>query len=104
VQANRYGGNGALKVTFAQRIETEDGKNPRPTPATPDILQAGDQFTLLPCANTITLGSTEIASLVMPIFYQDNYSNTFYVEPTFKEKTIEEWQEWVTRAPEREVE
>jgi len=104
VQANRYGGNGAFKVTFAQRIETEAGKGTKTTTATPDILQQGGAFTLLPCANRITLGSEEIASLVTPIFYQDDQSNTFYIEPTFKEKTIEEWQEWVTRTPEPEVE
>jgi hypothetical protein len=104
VRANRYVGNGAFNVTFVQRIETEVGKAAKPKTATPNILQQGGEFTLLPCANQITLGTAEIASLVTPIFYQDDQSNTFYVEPTFKEKTIEEWQEWVTRTPEPEVE
>jgi ABC toxin N-terminal region/Neuraminidase-like domain len=104
VQANRYVGNGAFKVTFAQRIETQVGEEVKTTKAMPDILQEGGQFTLLPCANTITVGSGEIASLVTPIFYEDSQSNTFYVEPTFRERTIEEWQEWVTRTPEPEVE
>jgi hypothetical protein len=104
VRANRYVGNGAFNVTFVQRIETEVGKKTNTKTATPNILQQGGEFTLLPCANQITLGTAEIASLVTPIFYQDDQSNTFYVEPTFKEKTIEEWQEWVTRTPEPEVE
>jgi hypothetical protein len=104
VQANRYRGSGAFKVTFTQRIETEVGKPPKTTPATPSILQDGEGFTLVPCANTIGLGTPEIASLVSPLFYQDDRSNTFFVEPTLKEKTIEEWQEWVTRVPQPEVE
>ena len=99
VQANRYAGQGAFKVTFAQKIGAEDGKPAKTTTITPDILSQGGGFTLLPCANNITLGSDEIASLVTPIFYQDDRSNTFYVEPTLKEQTIEEWQEWVTRTP-----
>lgn len=105
ISSNRYAGDGAFKVTFKQRIETEIGKPPKPpTIVTPNILQQGGKFTLLPCANTLTLGTEEIASLVSPIFYQDDQSNTFYIEPRFKEKTIEEWDEWVTRTPEPEVE
>jgi hypothetical protein len=104
VSANRYTGTGALKVTFAQRIETEDGKTPKVTLATPSILQKGGAFTLLPCANTIALGTPEIASLVTPVFYQDNRAQTFFMEPTLREQTIEEWQEWVTRTPAPEVE
>jgi Neuraminidase-like domain len=104
VQANRYAGNGALKVTFTQRIETEVGKGTKTSQATEDILGEGTRFTVIPCANSITLASQEIASLVSPIFYQDGRANTFYVEPAFKEKTIEEWQEWVTRTPVPEVE
>jgi hypothetical protein len=104
VQANRYAGDGAFKVTFVDRIETVNNNASKPAlPTAHDILKQGKQFTLLPCANTITLGTEEIAALVTPVFYQDNQSNTFFVEPTFKEKTIEEWQEWVTRRPEPEV-
>jgi hypothetical protein len=104
ILANRYGGSGAFKVTFNQRIETEAGKDPKVMPATPSILQEGVDFTVLPCANTVSLGTSEVASLVSPFFYQDDHSNTFFVQPTFKEKTIEEWQEWVTRTPQPEAE
>jgi hypothetical protein len=104
VQANRYGGEGAFKVTFVQRIETENSDKPKITPVTPDILQQGGKFTLLPCANAITLGTAEIASLVTPLFYQDDRANSFFIEPTFKETTVEEWTDWVapTRVPEVE--
>ena len=36
-----------------------------------------------------------------PVFYQDN-AHTFFVEPSVTERTIEEWQEWVTRTPQPE--
>lgn len=104
VQANRYAGSGAFKVTFVDRIETvDDQPGQPPLPTAHDILVQGDRFTLLPCANAITLGTPEMAALVTPLFYQDNRSNTFFIEPAFREKTIEEWQEWVARTPEPEV-
>ncbi len=104
VQANRYAGSGAFKITFVDRIETEvGGAGKPPLPTAHDILKQGGGFTLLPCANTLSLGTPEIAALVAPVFYQDNQSNTFFIEPAFKEKTIEEWLEWVPRAPEPEV-
>ena len=102
--ANRYKGDGSLKVAFTQQITTEDGKSPVQSPNEPqNILQQGDAYTLLPCDNTITLGSPEIASLVKPLFYQDN-THTLFIEPNVTERTIEEWQEWVTRTPQPEQE
>ena len=120
VNATRYLGKGGLTVSFAQRIRTEDGKSPVDTVVALKILQQGVQHTLLPCDNNITLGAPdvealdasdpeavvkaietglrEIASLTKPIFYQDN-THTFFVEPNVAERTIEEWQEWVTRTP-----
>jgi hypothetical protein len=103
VRANRYSGSGALTVEFKQRITTEDGKPPENKVETSSILQQGGGYTLLPCDNNITLGSPEIASLVKPLFYQDN-AQTFFIEPNVTERTIEEWQEWVTRTPQPEQE
>lgn len=103
VRANRYSGSGKLTVEFKRRITTEDGKAPVHTVDTPSILEQGqsDWYTLLPCDNNITLGSPEIASLMKPVFYQDN-AHTLFVEPYVTEQTIEEWQEWVTRTPQSE--
>jgi hypothetical protein len=86
---------GHVRATYRNRgcQETQDDNGHA------DILRQGGNFTLLPCANNITIGTEEIASLVTPIFYQDDRSNTFYIEPSFKEQRIEEWQEWVTRTP-----
>ena len=101
VRANRYAGGGALTVEFKHHITTEDGNAPVDTVETPSILQQGKTFTLLPCDNNITLGSPEIASLIKPILYQDN-ANTLFIEPNVIERTIEEWQDWVTRTPQPE--
>ena len=117
--ANRYSGSGALKVTFQEKITTEPGKTP--APANPEILKMGGQFTLLPCNNKLTAlglsedafehasnpqavkaalqsGLAEIAALVKPVFYQD-HRHTLFIEPDVTERTIEEWQEWVTKTP-----
>ena len=120
--ANRYGGKGRLEVTFKERIETE--KEQSADEATRGILQKCGVFTLLPCNNeldalgisedsyrdaanpeevkrAIELGLNEIASLMKPVFYQDN-RHTLFVEPSVTERTVEEWQEWVTRTTEPE--
>ena len=123
-RANRYSGSGALSVEFKRRITTEDGQPPVDSLETPDILRLGDRYTLLPCNNNLTAlgvseealqgaanlgavkaaiesGLGEIASLMKPVFYQDN-RHTLFVEPNVTERTIEEWQEWVTRTPQPE--
>ncbi|MEJ7870614.1 MAG: neuraminidase-like domain-containing protein [Rubrobacteraceae bacterium] len=128
VHASRYSGSGPLQVTFKRRVITEDGKAPVGPPETPSILGQGGSYgsyTLLPCDNDIEIGAPtresldaddpamvadaierglpEIASLMKPLFYQDN-AHTLFVEPNVEERTIEEWQEWVTRTPQPEPE
>jgi hypothetical protein len=115
--ATRYIGSGDLKVSYQERITTDPGKTP--AKANPSILTEGRGYTLLPCDNDLTAlgvpddafetaanpaavklaieaGVAEIASLMKPVFYQDN-SHTLFVESEVTERTIEEWQEWVTR-------
>ncbi|HLN62155.1 MAG TPA: neuraminidase-like domain-containing protein [Symbiobacteriaceae bacterium] len=102
-RATRYEGTGALTVTFTQRISTEPGATPNVE--TPSILQQGIKHTLLACNNNIETTQSskrEIASLVRPVFYQDN-AYTLFVEPTVVERTVEEWQDWVTHTPEPET-
>lgn len=118
----RYRGSSALQVRFKEKITTEPGKTP--PPAVRDILRQGNAYTVLPCDNkllplgvseeayrnaanpaavkaAIESGLDEIATLMRPVFYQDN-RHTFFVEPSVTEKTVEEWQEWVTRTPQAE--
>jgi len=117
--ATRYLGSSAFKVNFRGKITTEPGKSSPPSDH--DILGQGGAYTLLPADNellpmgvsedayrtaarpqavkaAIESGLAEIATLMRPVFYQDN-RYTFFVEPSVTEKTIEEWQEWVTRTP-----
>jgi len=122
VYVTRYSGDNALTVTFKQRITTE-GKQTKVVNDPLSILQKGTTYTLLPCNNDITLGGPdsgwldsdkpeavakaieaglpEIASLIKPVFYQNN-TDTLFVEPNITERTIEEWEEWVTRTPQPE--
>jgi hypothetical protein len=124
VLANRYKGLGQLRVAFKERITTEPGVEPVIDCAA--ILQQGQSYTLLPCDNNLTAlgasedayegarnpaavkqaiesGLAEIASLMKPVFYQDN-AHTFFAEPSVTERTIEEWEEWVTQPARPEFE
>lgn len=99
IMANRYFGNGHLTVKFAQRTTQEVGGVTVNAIETKDILGKVDGYILLPCDNAIALGDPEISSLVTPVFYQDGLQSTFFVEPSLEERTIEEWEEWVTPTP-----
>lgn len=99
MQATQLIGNGTLQVTFVQRIETENRSSPKVTTASPNILQTGVGFALVPCGSYLTTVAPDVAALVAPLFYQDGL-HTFFVEPRFKEKTIEEWEEWLRKRTE----
>lgn len=122
VQPTRYGGDSSLTVTFKQRITTE-GTQTKAVNNPLILLQKGTAYSLLPCNNDITLGSTapgsldadkaeavakaiaaglpEIASLIKPVFYQ-NSTDTLFVEPDVTERTVEEWEGWITLPPQSE--
>jgi hypothetical protein len=123
VNATQYAGSGRFKVAFNTRITTGQSGSSS-SPETPRILdQNGGSYTILPCNNDITLGApdvassaasdpaavkaaiksglAEIASLMKPLFYQDS-RHTLFIEPNVTERTVEEWQEWVTRTPQPE--
>lgn len=117
--ATRYSGSGELEISFQARISTEPGQTP--PKANLSILLQGNKHTLVPCDNDLTAlgvpedaqssaanaaavkaaierGVGELASLMKPVFYQDN-AHTFFVEPSVTERVIEEWHEWVTPPP-----
>ncbi len=118
-KATRYLGSGELKVTFKQRIIT-DSKEPPKAETFGILKQDISPYTLLPCNNNITVdppeaksihasnpeavqaviksGLPEIISLMKPVFYQDNL-HTLFIEPNVTERTIEDWQPWVTQTP-----
>jgi peptidoglycan hydrolase-like protein with peptidoglycan-binding domain len=121
--ATRYVGDDRFTATYTERIITGPGASSKPESHT--ILDEKRKHLLLPCDNAVPLappaaaslvalnqdavakaiasGLGELSALVMPVFYQDN-ENTLFVEPTATERTIEDWQEWVTRAREPEPE
>ncbi len=117
--ANHYGGSGALTVEFRRHIATEDGQQPVDIVQLSNILQRCDAYTLLPCDSAMTpvaaadaaddpavaaaieRGLPEIDALMRPVFFQDN-AHTLFVEPSVTERTLEEWQDWVTPPPQPE--
>ncbi|MCI0702938.1 MAG: Tc toxin subunit A [Planctomycetia bacterium] len=126
VNATSYVGSGAFKVTFVERVQTTNGGWGPTGIATPDILQQGGAFSLLPCNNdllplgvsedayqgaadpdavkaAIERGLAHIAALMKPVFYQDR-THTLFVEPNVVERTVEEWEEWVTQTPQPDSE
>jgi hypothetical protein len=118
-EAYRYSGCGSFMVSYHTRVnEPEDPKS------VGTILGKGATYTILPCDNNLTAfgisedayqnaakrdaveaainsGLGETASLIKPVFYQDN-QHILFVEPDVTERTIEEWQEWVTPTPQPE--
>jgi hypothetical protein len=124
IAATRYEGTDALRVRFKERITTESGKAPLGPPVDRNIFGPAGAYTLLPADNellpmgvsedayrnaanpeavkaAIESGLGEIATLMRPVFYQNN-RHTFFVEPSVTEKTVEEWEEWVTKTPQAE--
>jgi hypothetical protein len=83
-------------VTFNQRISTEQGSPPQTE--SPDILKQAGPYSLLPTDNASLSTLGDIGPLIRPVFFQDG-TNTLFVEPSLTERTVEEWQEWVTRIP-----
>jgi hypothetical protein len=104
-QAARYSYGGPLWVRFSSRITTEANKAPVQNKQPAAILETGNAFTLVPSNSRLELAGSdagkpddEIATLLKPVFYQDR-AHTLFVEPSVTERTIHEWQEWVTPAP-----
>lgn len=98
-RAGHYTGSDALTVTFAERVETEGGESPETTMVDRDVLASGQgSYSLLLPSNRFELRERTFGPLIRPLFYQDS-RNTFYVEPSVTETTIEEWDDWVVRVP-----
>ena len=122
VMANRYAGSGALAVEFRRSIVTETGQPAAEAVQVSSVLQRCGGYSIVPCDSAsmplsigdavspasdpeavaaIARGLPEIAALMRPVFFQDK-SHTMFVEPTVAERTIEEWQDWVTPSPQPE--
>ena len=95
---NRYEGDGSLSVSFVQKIETTDGNTVVSAPAPQTILAKNNSFTLLAASNRVTLPNAEFAPLISPVFYADDI-NTFFVEPSLTETTVDKWQGYTITRP-----
>lgn len=101
----RYGKDGTFSVNMTGLNDTfvSDEVQDILNPSSPYTILTIDQELLLSDVNNsipekplplIKNRFNKIASLVKPFFYQDN-QNTFFVEPSITEETIEGWQGWV---------
>lgn len=99
---NHYEGSGSFSVTFNQRLTATDGAAAVTTPLTLTVLGSIDRFSLLPTSNAVTLGGSEIGSLVTPFFLADS-RRTFFVEPSVLETTTETFESYLVPDPGPEV-
>jgi hypothetical protein len=119
--------SGALEVSFAEQITTVDDKLTYPEPTTQKILNHGKSYSVLACNDLFGLDTealkraypnqnfvdnagrlTDLGKFLLneylptiltgPFFYQDS-QNTFFVEPSLTETTIDRWEEWVIPRP-----
>jgi peptidoglycan hydrolase-like protein with peptidoglycan-binding domain len=108
-------GSGALSVTYRRTISSGDDSGEIWTGET--VLGSTGRAALLRSSNLLTLGVSpeayvsaarpeevqaalrasieEIANLMRPFFVADD-DRTFFVEPEVTERTVEQWEEWVT--------
>lgn len=91
---NHYDGSGTFVVSFTQKLTTTDDGAAVPTAVTMPVLGAVGPFTITPSSNAVTVGGSEIGSLVSPFFFADS-RRTFFVEPTLVETTIETFESYL---------
>jgi hypothetical protein len=93
---NRYTDSGDFRSWYRNKVVTVDHVEKASPPVAQTILAKGGSYTILPTDNEIRLGNPEVSRLVKPVFYQDA-RNTFFVEPTVTETTVDQWESWVAR-------
>ncbi len=91
---NHYDGSGTFVVSFTQKLTTTNDRAAVPTAVTMPVLGAVGPFTITPSSNAVTVGGSEIGSLVSPFFFADT-RRTFFVEPTLVETTIETFESYL---------
>ena len=79
-----------LSVLYVDRVTVTDENL-----AIAQVLGDGDDYELRVADHPLTTTDPDIASLVSPFFYQDD-QHTFHVEPALTEKSVAEWDGWVT--------
>lgn len=84
-------GRTLLEVDFSGTIKTTAVMQETEGLTRHKIIDPKSAFQLLTCSHPAPLPNAEIAALTAPFFYEDAEA-VFFVEPTFVEKTVNEWQ------------
>jgi len=123
----QYTASVVLEVNFIEQIKTENDKVTDSKQTIQKILNHGNGYSLLACNELFGIDTNALArvfpnqavvdaqqrltdlgkwllnqylptTLSSPFFYQDS-ENTFFVEPSLTETTIDRWEEWVIPNP-----
>lgn len=109
VHATQYIGGSSdtigLDVTYDESVQvSNESIHPIVVSVIKPILQQGSDYSLVLSRNFLQFliptggGGDLVDFLTHPFFYQDR-ENTFFVEPTMTETTIDEWDWWVVPYP-----
>jgi hypothetical protein len=93
-RVNHYDGGGSFAVTFAQKLTSTDGGAAVPSAVTLPVVGSVGSYSLTPPSNAVTLGGSEIGSLISPFFFADS-RRTFFVEPSLVETTTETFESYL---------
>jgi hypothetical protein len=93
-----YKGTNPFQVQYLERIQTVDNQPPKDTYTLQNILRhdgtgAGNTHQLTALGMPLHAQTPEVGVLVSPFFFSDT-QNTFYVEPSLTETTIDVWEHW----------
>jgi hypothetical protein len=93
----RSTGSGNLQVSYMEGFTVKGGQTTELTTVTKTILGSTGSYEIVTTPQRVSGMPSEVGSLVRPFFFADRYGrNTFFVEPTLTETTIEE-SDWFFR-------
>jgi len=86
--------SGPLTVSIQRRV-SEIGLDVTTKTENATVLTPVGSYSVLEPNNDLTSAPAAIGGLISPIFVQDG-QYTLFGEPTMSERTVQEWEEWVT--------
>jgi hypothetical protein len=94
--AAHFIGTRTFQVQYVESIQSVDGRPPTVTLARQDILKrhgfgAGTRHSLTVLGSPLNPEMPELGTLISPFFFADG-QNSFFVEPTLTETTIDKWE------------
>jgi hypothetical protein len=98
-----YKGTNPFQVQYLEKIQMVDHQPPKDTYTLQNILRrdgagADNNHQLTALGMPIHAQTPEVGVLVSPFFFSDS-QNTFYVEPSLTETTIDVWEHWAIPVP-----